>query len=235
MASFLDTIDFRYGGTVVDDVATKKTGKKKAGRLRDPLNLLTTLSGMVLYLLVGGFLLTVCLTPFGKGSIFGYGHDVVACAATGDMGMNSGNGNWLVRPHAGVTVTPTHINLCTQSPSSEQRWWYTLENLPGVVTLITVALVTYLVLQHARGQGPYSSGFAARLRFLGWFLLADSVLRPAIETYASHKLWASLADGPIDHPWRPAWTALFAGIALLSLAQILAVGTAMREDLEGVV
>jgi hypothetical protein len=230
MASFLDTIDFRYGGTVVDGVA-----KKRVFRFGDPLDLLTTLSGMVLYLLVGGFVLTVCALPFGKSSVFGFGHDVVACASTGDMGMNSDSGNWLLRPRTGVTVVPTHINLCTHSPSAGQRWWYTLENLPGALTLITVVLVTYLVLQHARGQGPYSSGFAARLRFLGWFLLADSVLRPAIETYAAHKLWASLADGPIDHPWRPAWTALFAGIALLSLARILAVGTAMREDLEGVV
>lgn len=230
MASFLDTIDFRYGGTVVDGVA-----KKRAFGFRNPLNLLTTLSGMALYLLAGGFLLAVGATLFGHGSIFGYGHDVVACVATGDMGMNSDSGDWLLRPHAGVTVNPTHINLCTQSPSAGQRWWYTLLNLPGAVTLITVVLVTYLVLEHARGQGPYSPGFAARLRFLGWFLLADSVLRPAVETYASHKLWASLADGPIDHPWRPAWTALLAGIALLSLAQILAVGSAMREDLEGVV
>jgi len=230
MASFLDTIDFRYGGAIVEGVA-----KKRASGLRDPLNLLTTLSGMALYLLVGGFLLTVCLTPFGKGSIFGYGHDVVACVATGDMGMTSDSGNWLLRPHAGVTVVPTHINLCANSPSAAQRWWYTMENLPGWLTLITVVLVTHLVLQHARGQGPYSPGFVARLRFLGWFLLADSVLNPAIATYASHRLWATLADGPIDHPWRPGWTALLAGIALLSLAQILTVGTAMREDLEGVV
>ena len=235
MPSFLDTIDFRYGGTIVDGLAEKKEGRKRAGRLRDPLNLLTTLSGMVLYLLAGGFLLAVGATLFGSGSIFGYGHDVVACVATGGMGTNSDSGNWLLRPHAGVRVSPTHINLCTQSPSAGQRWWYTLENAPGLVTLVTVALVTYLVLQHARGQGPYSPGFATRLRFLGWFLLADSVLDPAIVTYASHKLWASLAAGPIDHPWRPGWTALLAGIALLSLAQILTVGTAMREDLEGVV
>jgi hypothetical protein len=230
MASFLDTIDFRYGGTIVDGVA-----KKRAIGFRNPLDLLTTLNGMALCLLVGGYFWAIVTTLLGNGSIFGYGHEAVACATTGDMGAGSDSGNWLLRPHAGIRVVPTHIDLCADNPTAGQRWWYTVEKLPGTVTLITAVLVAYLVLQQARSQGPYSPGFAARLRFLGWFLLADSVLRPAIETYATHKLWASIAEGPIDHPWSPAWATLLTGIALLSLARIMSVGTAMREDLEGVV
>jgi hypothetical protein len=65
--------------------------------------------------------------------------------------------------------------------------------------------------------------------------VADSVLRPTIEAYASHKLWDSMADGPLGVEWDVLWSSLFAGLALLSLARIMRVGSAMREDLEGVV
>ena len=74
---------------------------------------------------------------------------------------------------------------------------------------------------------------AARIRLLGWFLVA-SIVRPTIEVYASHKLWATMADSSMPRV-EPVWTLLFAGLALLSLARIMGVGTAMREDLEGVV
>ena len=40
---------------------------------------------------------------------------------------------------------------------------------------------------------------------------------------------------PMPTMWNPVWAVLFAGIALLSLARIMGVGTAMREDLEGLV
>ncbi|MEY9927321.1 hypothetical protein ABH926_001946 [Catenulispora sp. GP43] len=209
--------------------------KKRTIKVRNPLDLLTTLSGMAVCLVVGGYGWAAVTTLFGGGTLFGYGHDAVPCVATGDMGLDSDSGNWLLRPHAGIEVVPTHVNLCTQNPSAGQRLWYTLENLPGTVTLIVAVLVTYLALQRARNQGPYSSGFAAKLRFLGWFLLADSVLRPTIQIYASRRLWTSMADGPMDHSWQPVWACLLAGIALVTLARIMTAGTAMREDLEGVV
>ncbi|MEZ0106132.1 hypothetical protein ABH920_000113 [Catenulispora sp. EB89] len=103
------------------------------------------------------------------------------------------------------------------------------------MTLIGVVLIAFLALAAAHRKGLYTSGFATRLRFLGWFLVADSVLRPAVEHYAARKLWATLAAGPIDHRWAVLWIYLFAGLALLSLARIMRVGTEMREDLEGVV
>ncbi|MEY9863722.1 hypothetical protein ABH935_009375 [Catenulispora sp. GAS73] len=230
MASFLDTIDFRYGGTVVDGVA-----KKRAIKVRNPLEPLMTFNWMVLCLVLGGFVWDIFDTLFGGGSILGYGHQVAVCADTGGMGARADSTDWLFQPRAGVTVDATHVRLCTDKPSAGQRWWYTLDSLPGTVTLIGVVVITFLALTSAHRKGLYTPGFAARLRLLGWFLVVDSVLRPTVEVYASGKLWTSLAAGPIDRQWNVVWIYLFAGLALLSLARIMRVGNAMREDLEGVV
>lgn len=108
--------------------------------------------------------------------------------------------------------------------------------LPGTLTLVTVVLLTYLVLRQAERFGLYSSGMATRLRVLGWFLVAESVLGPTIKVYANRKLWITMASSTSSEiQWNPEGTALFVGLALLSLARIMRVGTAMREDLEGVV
>ena len=137
--------------------------------------------------------------------------------------------------HTGVSAAASGLRMCDFRPSTGQRWWYSVENLPGTATGIAVVVATYLVLRQAQRDGLYSAGIATRMRFLGWFLIADSVLGPTIAVYASHKLWATMADSSMPIQWNPLWAFLFAGIALLSLARIMAVGTAMREDLEGVV
>ena len=230
MASFLDTIDFRYGGTIVEGVA-----KKKAGKLRDPLEPLMTVSGMLLRLLALGFVAGVVAMPFGHGEVLGWGR-VDICVSTEGMGGGDTSGlTGFLRPHAGVGVASTVLQLCTTHPSTGQRWWYTLESLPTTATVVVVALATYLMLRQTQRHGLYTPGTAGRIRLLGWFLVADSVVRPTVELYASHKLWATMADSSMPTQWSPVWAFLFAGIALLSLARIMGVGSAMREDLEGVV
>jgi len=214
----------------VDGVA-----KKRAAKVRNPLEPLATFNWMVLCVLVLGFGCGIIATMFGSGSVLGWGHDVYVCVSTQGMSANTAGGPFDLYPRPGVSVGTTGLQLCADKPSTGQRWWYTLENLPVTVTVIVVVLITFLALRLAQRRGLYTPGFATRLRLLGWFLVADSVLRPTIEVYASHKLWATMADGAMPTEWNPVWAFLFAGLALLSLARIMRVGSAMREDLEGVV
>ena len=207
---------------------------KKEPKVRNPLEPLMTVNWMLLCLVVFGFLMGVFVMLTGRGSLLGYGHGTQVCVGTGGINTGAAATSWL-RPHPGVAASTTHLQLCTDKPSASQRWWYSLESLPGTITPLTVVLTTYLALRQAQLQGLYTPGFAARLRFLGWFLVADSVLQPTVENYASHTLWATMAGEPMPWEWSPVWVCLFAGIALLSLARIMRVGAAMREDLEGVV
>ncbi|MEY9890731.1 hypothetical protein ABIA35_000712 [Catenulispora sp. MAP12-49] len=214
----------------MDGVAKRKTSK-----LRDPLEPLMTANGMVLKILALAFLAGLVAMPFGHGVVLGWGQ-VHICVGTDGVGSaDTTRLQGFIRPHPGTDVGTAALNLCAKTPSAGQRWWYSLENFPTTATVVVVALATYLMLRKAQQNGLYAPGIASRIRFLGWFLVADSVLRPLVQVYASHKLWATMADGPMPTMWSPVWAFLFAGIALLSLARMMAVGTTMREDLEGVV
>lgn len=231
MPSFLDTNDFRYGGTAVGGVATKKVGKN-----RNPLEPLASFTGLLMVSLVIGFGFAIFTTLFGSGSILGWGHARYICVDDkGTSGGDTKGSLGFIRPHAGVDVNGAGLRLCTNSPDAAQRWWYTLQHLPATVTVLVLAVTIYLTLRHAERHGLYAPGVASRLRFLGWFLIADSLLRPTVEAVASNRLWSTMADGPPSWQWNLLWPLLFTGLALLSLARIMRVGSGMREELQGVV
>ncbi|MBS2532240.1 hypothetical protein KGQ20_05595 [Catenulispora sp. NF23] len=203
-------------------------------KVRNPLEPLATINGMVLSLLVLGFAAAAIGALFGKATFLGWGQSGDICTTSKDVGTQIQPSPWMPL-RTGVTVSPDTIQLCAHNATTVQRWWYSLSQLPGAVTLLTLVLLTYLVLRQAERFGLYSPGIGTRMRVLGWFLSVESILGPTITVYANRKLWATMTDGPSEIQWVPGWVALFAGLALLSLARIMRVGSAMREDLEGVV
>lgn len=207
---------------------------KRAGRDRNPLEPLASFSGMLLYFYAAAALMTIYSMATGSGTFLGLGRGVFVCATSKDAGGDIEQTSWF-RLHAGVNLNPSSLELCASKPNAEQRWLYSIQQLPDTITALAVVLLTYLVLRQAARFGLYSAGMATRLRILGWFLVAESVIGPTIEVYASRTLWHTMADGPQGMQWGLGYTALFAGLALLSLARIMRVGTAMREDLEAVV
>lgn len=213
----------------------QKAGRQKASRLRDPLEPLMTANRTVLVLLALLFVAAVVALPFGHGEILGWGRDVICVSTVGMDGTDKAGLKAFLQVHPGIGVGTPELQMCSDAPSAAQRWWYSAETFPTTATAVVVVLVTYLVLRKAQRNGLYTPGTASRIRFLGWFLVADSVLRPTVEVYASHRLWATMADSSMPTEWNPVWAFLFAGLALLSVARIMGVGTAMREDLEGLV
>lgn len=203
-------------------------------KVRNPLEPLATINGMVLSLLVLGNAWGIISTLFGMNSLLGWGRRAFICTTSKNTGSQIQPSQWM-QLHTGVNASPDTVQLCADKATAGQRWWYSLGQLPGMITVLTVVLLTYLVLRHAERFGLYSPGIATRMRVLGWFLLVESILGPTITVSANRKLWSTMADGPSSFQWLPGWSALFAGLALLSLARIMRVGTEMREDLEGVV
>ena len=192
-----------------------------------------TINGMLVGLLVFGFLGGMIGALTGHGSILGFGEEFICVNTRGEGSVATGP-SWLL-PHPGVSVMTTGYRLCTDHPSVAQSWWYSLERLPGTATGIVVVLTTFLILRQAQIRGLYTPGFAAKLRFLGWFLVVEGLVQEPVESFAAHKLWDTMAGGSISLNQNIGWLELFAGLALLSLARIMRVGAAMREDLEGVV
>ena len=209
--------------------------KKKRVRVRNPLEPLQTVNWMLLsMLLIGiGWGVFGALTGHGGGVVLGFGHTDI-CVDTTGMGTETQGMSWLFTPRPGVSAYNTGFHLCTENPTTAQRWWSSLEQFPKDATVVVVAATLFFTLQQAHLRGLYTPGFATKLRFLGWFLVAESIVQEPIENFAGGKLWHTMADGAFSRTWYVVWLEFFAGIALLSLARIMRVGSAMREDLEAV-
>jgi Protein of unknown function (DUF2975) len=207
---------------------------------RDPLEPLSTTTGVLLGLLCAGLVLAVGATIFASGSVLGWGRSASVCVTTNGQDSGSGSG-WLGYIHlpSSVSAMTNGFRLCTDHPSTAQRLWFTLQELPTTVLLVGAVLLTYLFVRSARRSGVYTPTAARRLRVLGWFLIVGPVAQTLISHFASSRLAKGMivgSAGPLGSvPYSVQWAVLLAGTAVLSFARILRLGSGMREELDGLV
>jgi hypothetical protein len=214
----------------------ESTGAKNGGR-----NPLEPMAGVVTALcgLVAVFLILKAYAAVGIGGVFGWG-DGSVCAT--DPYTQGGGEDWFSRvmePKPGIEVAFTP-QYCDYTPSGGARLLSTLTELPSSALYIGALFLLYGLIRAARQDGPYTFRTAGRLRLLGWYLTVGSVVCHVTESVAGAALLNSLRTTDhrpllydVDHGMP--YFALLTGIGLLSLARIMRVGTAMREDLEGVI
>ncbi|MGW0576356.1 DUF2975 domain-containing protein [Streptomyces sp. NPDC002920] len=216
-------------------MADEPTGAKSTRNLLEPMAGVVT----VLCALLAVFLMLKAFAAIGIGGVFGWG-DGSVCAT--DPHTEGGGDDWFSRtmePRPGVEVSFTP-RYCDGSPNGGARLLNTLTELPSSALYVGALFLLYWLIRAARQDGPYTVRAAGRLRLLGWYLTVGSIVCHIIESVAGAALLNSLRAA--DH--RPLlydvtqgmpYLALLTGIGLLSLARIMRVGTAMREDLEGVI
>lgn len=130
---------------------------------------------------------------------------------------------------------------CAEAPDAHLRFLNELGELPSALLLISSLFLLHRLLQGAARDGVYTVRTASRLRLLGWWLLAGSLVTEIIESNAEAALLAALAKsadftaGTWLSMWTPPYLAVLTGLGLLTFARITRAGTSMREDLEGVV
>ncbi|MFF6881284.1 hypothetical protein ACFY9S_39220 [Streptomyces sp. NPDC012474] len=143
-------------------------------------------------------------------------------------------------PEQGASVDSVP-RYCVEDPSSYQRLLDQLDRLPFLLLLIVVLFVLNRLLQGAARDGIYTLQTASRLRLLGWLLLVGSLAAEVVQANAEAALIATLAESKIFSAaswlgvWTPPYLALLTALGLLTFARITRAGTAMREDLQGVV
>jgi hypothetical protein len=142
----------------------------------------------------------------------------------------------------GATSSASQVTLCASHPSVGQRALVSLTWVPAVALYLAVVLLLAQLLRAVRTAGPFAVTVARRLRFLGWFILAGSVIVAAGQSAAQSAFASTVAagDGPaVGH-------AVSAGIAvllvpllitcgLLTLARVIRAGAQMSDDLAGTV
>ncbi|PZG93387.1 hypothetical protein C1I97_28700 [Streptomyces sp. NTH33] len=146
------------------------------------------------------------------------------------------------RPAPGASLSMgAHPGYCTEAPSTVQSLLNTATQLVPFVFTVGALLLALRLIRSASRDGLYTTQTAERLRGLGWWVLAGSVLAAMATAMAEKALIASLSldsdtsavSGLLS--WDVPFLAILTGLGVLSFARIMRVGVTMREDLDGTV
>jgi hypothetical protein len=148
--------------------------------------------------------------------------------------------NTSASPASGATVDAIP-RYCAENAGDMLRFLNQLGEFPTTLLLISSLFLLHRLLTGAARDGIYTTRTASRLRVLGWWLLAGSLVVAIAETTARTALLAELAK-PVEFTadiWLDLWSfpylAVLTALGLLTFARITKAGVTMREELEGVV
>jgi hypothetical protein len=130
---------------------------------------------------------------FGKIEMGGLGSGPAGSAV--HLNDTTVTGPALTRLRPGTAARPGTVTLCASHPTAGQRALAAMNWAPALALYLAVILLLAQLLRGARTAGPFAVTVARRLRFLGWLVLAGSVIVTAGQ---------SLARAPSCRPSSPA-------------------------------
>ncbi|MFF4269243.1 DUF2975 domain-containing protein [Streptomyces sp. NPDC001536] len=177
-----------------------------------------------------GLVLSVARGSWGGG---------VVCVTDESTHISAGDASFGA-PASGALVDSIP-RYCAENADTALRLLNQLGELPTTLLLISSLFLLHRLLTGAAKDGIYTTQTASRLRVLGWWLLAGSLLVAIAETTARTALLADLAKEVefTADSWLSLWSfpylATLTALGLLTFARITKAGVTMREELEGVV
>jgi hypothetical protein len=209
--------------------------------VKDPLEPVAFAVHLVLWLTVTLVGLSIVGTIFWGGSLFGVG-DREACVEmpSGIVPVAERDNNIVMGVQDGVRSGTAIARMCASDPTPGQRILNSLTKLPTFLVLIGALLLASRLVKAAGREGIFTMHMAGRLRVLGWFVLVGALGATLLE--AQMRMW--LANTMLKEPrgwgvglgdWDVPVMVLFLAAVLISMARIMRISTAMREDLEGTV
>jgi Protein of unknown function (DUF2975) len=214
---------------VPDRDADGKLTQPLGGAVKFILVLAAVLLFIVLIFAVFG---TIQLGGLGSGS---------ACSGVHLSGITvSGPAVADLRP--GATASGGTVSLCATHPTLGQRLLVGMTWIPIVALYLAVILLLGQLLRVIRAAGPFAVIVARRLRFLGWFVLAGSLIAvvgqsAAQSAFVSTVITSSVpaVRNAVEAGLAVIFVPLLIACGLLTLARVIRVGAQMSDDLAGTV
>lgn len=120
-------------------------------------------------------------------------------------------------------------------PTPAQALWYLAARLPSLTVVLAALLMLLRLLSRARRANPFSRDTVRHLRWLATVVGVGGTLAGLVEFVASTGISSGLDTGRISGHWNFPLLWLFAGFGVMAVAEIVARGCAMREELDEVV
>lgn len=221
----------------MDDTAG--TGTRDTDPLR-PLEVTTRVLGV---LLLAGLLATAVLAAISAqglgGTQVGMSDPCVSLRAFSVP--TRGSENPIVPNMAsGGTAIEESLSLCDTSPAPWQRVVHLVSALATAVTLGGFLLLVRLLVRRAGTCGLFSAEVAWLTRVLGWYVIVGSLAAELVSAVADAALVGHVVPGfftadVVGACWETPWTALLAGIGVLTIARVMQRAAAMRQDLDATI
>jgi hypothetical protein len=142
----------------------------------------------------------------------------------------------------GATASAYVVQLCASHPTAGQRVLVFLTLVPTLALWLAVILLLGQLLRTVRTAGPFALIVARRLTFLGWFVLAGSLVVAVGQSVAQSAFVSTVLTGPVPAASRAVqagiaalWAPLLIACGLLTLARVIRVGAQISDDLAGTV
>ncbi len=195
---------------------------------------------LVLVLTAALLALVLVVAVFGTIELGGLGSGP-ACSGVHLNGM-AVTGPAVAHLKPGATASAGKVTLCASHPTTGQRVLVGLTWVPAVALYLAVILLLWQLLRVIRSTGPFAMIVARRLRFLGWFVLAGSLVVTVGQSAAQSAFVSTVVTSSVP----AVRNAVEAGLAiifvplliacgLLTLARVIRVGAQMSDDLAGTV
>ena len=205
---------------------SEKLVQPLGGAVKFILILAAVLLGIVLVFAVFG---TIQLGGLGSGP---------ACLAVhlNDITVTGAH----LRP--GTTASAGTVSLCASHPTAGQRMLSGLTWIPAVALYLAVIGLLAQLVRTVRSGGPFAHVIARRLRFLGWFVLAGSLIVVTGQSAAQSAFVSTLLTSSVpavrnagEAGLAVIFVPLLIACGLLTLARVIRAGAEMNDDLAGTV
>ena len=207
----------------------RKLTQPLGGAVKFILVLAAVLLGIVLIFAVFG---TIELGGLGSGP---------ACAGVHLSGI-AVTGAAVAHLRSGATASGGTVSLCASHPTAGQQVLAGLTWIPAVVLYLAVVLLLGQLLRTVRSAGAFAVLVARRLRFLGWFVLAGSLVVVVGQSVAQSAFVSTVVTSSVPAVRNAAeaglaviFVPLLITCGLLTLARVIRAGARMSDDLSGTV
>lgn len=135
----------------------------------------------------------------------------------------------------GQSMEHLSTRVAIHDPTPAQALWYLGTVVPSTIGLLAALFMLLRLLTGARRANPFTRETVRRLRWLAAVVLVGGSLASVLESVATLGLSEGLKPGTIAGQWDVPVLWLFAGFGVMAVAEVVARGCAMREELDEVI
>lgn len=129
---------------------------------------------------------------------------------------------------------PTTVVL--RDPTFGQAVLWALGPAVGAAFALVIVVMLQRLVSAATSSDPFTMGNARRLRRIGVLMVAGQLAYAVVTVVAHWALAVSVLGDRVQFPYfEQPWLGVFAGIAIIAVAEVVRHGVAMREELDEVV